>query len=318
MPSDTPPAITSRLPISLEPPRDDFDALEGLARTLTSSGWYRVVRRFTPRERYEPDDGTPTRTALFVDVETTGLDPARDAIIELAAVPFQYAPADGRVFGVGEPLVCLEDPGRAIPESVSELTGLTDDMVAGQRIDDDRVEALLRDVSLVIAHNASFDRRFLERRLPAFARKPWACSQREVPWEEHGCSSRKLEFILFKTCGEFFDGHRAADDCCVGIHVLAMRASTGALPMALLLDSARRESYHVWAVDAPIAHKDALKTRGYRWNPGTDGRPKAWHRDVGADAIAAEREWLAAQVYGGREGWREDRLTALERYSVRG
>ena len=311
--------LAGRLPIELEPPRDDFDALEGYARTLTSSGWYRVVRRFQPRYRYEADDGTPTRTALFVDVETTGLDAERDAIIELACVPFQYAPTDGRVFTVGDPLVCLEDPRRPIPESVTELTGLTNDMVRGQRIDDDAVARLLAGASLVIAHNARFDRRCIERRLPAFARKPWACSQHEVPWKTLGCSSYSLEYILLKTCGEFFDGHHAADDCCVGIHILASRSHTGALPMQLLLESARKDAVHVWAVDAPIAHKDALKARGYHWHPGDATRAKAWHKVIDEAHIAAERAWLAEQVYAGLEArWREEPITAMDRYSARG
>jgi len=39
-------------------------------------------------------------------------------------------------------------------------------MVAGQRIDDRAVNDLLDGVVVVIAHNADFDRRFLEKRLP--------------------------------------------------------------------------------------------------------------------------------------------------------
>src|SRR5690606_22350588 len=153
----------------------------------------------------------------------------------------------------------LEDPGYPIPEAVSELTGITDEMVRGKRIDDASVEAMLGDVSLVVAHNASFDRPFVERRLPGFAAKPWACSCREVPWREHGCSGSKLEYILLTMAGEFYDAHRAADDCLVGIHVLASRGPTGELPFAQLLESARRTTFRVWAVGSPFSSKDRLK-----------------------------------------------------------
>lgn len=301
------------------PSDSEFEALEGIARTLTASGWYRVARRFQRRSRYAVHDGAATRTALYVDVETTGLDRASDALIELAAVPFRYGVEDGEIYDVGEGLSFLEDPGFPIPDAVSELTGITDDMVRGKRIDDASVLALLEDASLVIAHNASFDRPFVERRLPAFARKPWACSCKEIPWREHGCSGTKLEYILLTMAGEFFDAHRAMDDCRVGIHVLATCGPTGALPFAQLLESARRPTCRVWAVGSPFECKDKLKASGYRWNDGNDGRPKAWFTDVTESDLDREIAWLEESVYGGiSESCVVERLTAFERYSVRG
>ncbi len=291
-----------------------------MARTLTASGWYRVVRRFEPRLRYTEDDPhARKRTALFVDVETTGLDRSSDGIVEFAAVPFRYGVDDGKIYDVGEELSFLEDPGRPIPDPISELTGITDDMVRGKRIDDASVATLLDEASLVVAHNASFDRPFIEKRLPRFAEKPWACSCKEVPWREHGCSGTKLEYILLTMAGEFFDAHRAVDDCRVGIHVLASRGPTGALPFAQLLASARRSTYRIWATGSPFESKDRLKASGYRWNDGNDGRPRAWYTDVTESDVDRERTWLDENVYGGSsESCVVSRLTAFERYSARG
>ena len=301
------------------PSDSEFEALEGIARTLTASGWYRVVRRFQPRLQYAEADTAEKRTALFVDVETTGLDPMTDAIIEFGAVPFRYGVEDGEIYDVGDGLSFLEDPGCPIPEAISELTGITEEMVRGKRIDDARVEALLAEASLIVAHNASFDRRFLERRLPAFSAKPWACSRDEVPWQEHGCSGKKLEYILLRIAGEFYDGHRAVDDCRVGIHVLASRGPAGELPFAQLLASARRSTCRVWAVASPFECKDRLKARRYRWNDGSDGRPKAWFTDVPESDLERELAWLEEMVYAGcSESSIVNRLTAFERYSVRG
>jgi len=305
--------------IRTAPSDTEFEALEGIARTLTASGWYRVARRFQPRSRYAEYDGAITKTALYVDVETTGLDRASDAIIEFAAVPFRYGVEDGEIYDVGEGLSFLEDPRCPIPDAITELTGITEEMVRGKRIDDARVAALLAEASLIVAHNASFDRPFIERRLPAFATKPWACSCKEVPWREHGCSGTKLEYILLTMAGEFFDAHRAVDDCRVGIHVLASRGPTGALPFAQLLESARRPTCRVWAVGSPFQCKERLKTSGYRWNDGNDGRPKAWYTDVTEPDLERELAWLEENVYGGNsESCIVERLTAFERYSVRG
>ena len=302
-------------PAELDP--DEVDALEGMARTLTSSGHYRVVRRFQPRERYHEDPSCRKKVAIYLDVETTGLDTAADAIIELACIPFEYCPDTGRVFSLGQPVAFLEDPGVPIPEPITELTGLTDADVRGERIDDARVCGLLGDASLIIAHNAGFDRKFVERRLPAFAEKPWACSLNEVPWTRLGCRSNKLDFILFHACAEFFEGHRAVDDCHVGIHVLATRASTGEIPMMLLLQSARTPTVRIWARNAPIELKDRLKARRYQWKPGATRGEGCWYIDVPEPKADAECAWLAEHIYRNTPGWACEKYTAARRYSAR-
>lgn len=293
------------------------DAWEGMARVLTATGQYRVLRRFVARTRYAAPDGTLARTALFIDVETTGLDTTDDRVIEFAAVPFTYDPSTGRVYEIHPAYVALEDPGRAIPPAVTRLTGITDAMVAGRRIDDARVAALLASASVVLAHNAAFDRKFCERRLPAFATIPWACTHAEVPWADYGCRGTKLDYLLLDRCGEFFDAHRAADDCHAAIHVLATPFPCGTVPLERLLDSARTPTARVWAPDTPFALKAALQTRRYRWHPGDARRPKAWYRDGPPAEAEAECAWLSAAAYGGARGWTVERLTARERYSVR-
>lgn len=300
------------------PGPDEFDALEGMARALTASGWYRVTRQFRPRNRYAAEDGSPKKTALFVDVETTGLHFADDRIIEFAAVPFEYSLTTGEVHTVGKGASYFEDPGIPIPEKVTAMTGISDDMVRGQRINDGHIAELVGAASLVIAHNASFDRRFAESRLPTLEAKPWACSHREVPWEEHGCHGTKLDYLLFHHCAEFFAAHRALNDCQVGIHVLATRLATGALPMTLLLRSARTKTVRIWAHGAPIEQKDKLKARRYQWHPGDARRGKAWYRDVPEPDADAECAWLVAEAYSGRRpSFERENHTAHTRYSAR-
>ena len=293
---------------------EDHDAL---AARLEATGDYRILRRFDPPARYHAPDGSPPVTALVVDVETTGLDPARERIIEFSGIPFTYSKESGRIFDVGEAVSSLEDPGRPIPAEVTQLTGITDEMVAGKQIDDAAVAALVAGADLVIAHNAGFDRPFLERRLPVFRDKAWACSQREVPWKLLGVSSGALEFLLMKRCGLFFEGHRADIDCRALIHLLAEPLDGGELPLQFLLRSARRRSYRVWALEARIEFKDSLKARRYSWNNGSDGRPKAWYKEVSEEDYEAEKLWLAGTIYAGGTGWRVEAVTAVSRYSGR-
>ena len=91
-----------------------------MAAALEATGDYRVLRKIQQRNIITPPDGTPTKNGLFVDVETTGLDPDRHEIIELAMVPFTYS-KDGRIFSTGSPFQQLQEPKE--PISV-EITGL--------------------------------------------------------------------------------------------------------------------------------------------------------------------------------------------------
>lgn len=59
---------------------------------------------------------------MVFDIETTGLDPARDSITEIGAVVVE----DGNITGRFHSLVNPEVP---IPEEIVELTGITDEMV---------------------------------------------------------------------------------------------------------------------------------------------------------------------------------------------
>ena len=293
--------------------------LAQLADQLDASPDYHVLRRFDPPRSYaSPTGKEQIRTAVALDVETTGMDRRSDAIIQLSMVPFTYDPESGRIFDVGDTLNFFEDPGRPIPPEIVELTGITDADVAGKHIDDAAVQAFLEPVSLVIAHNAEFDRQFSERRLAAFRDKAWACTMRDIQWKRYGLNSASLEYLLMKRCRRFYGAHRADQDASALVHLLATPLDDGTLPMSLLLESARRGTVRIWAEGAPIETKDLLKARRYRWNPGGDGRPKAWHRDVSADEQTAELEWLYANVFGGaKPKLRTDAMDARVRYSER-
>src|SRR5579885_3551691 len=53
----------------------------------------------------------------------------------------------------------------------------------------------------------------------------------------------------------------------------------------------------VWAEQTAFELKDSLKRRGYRWNDGSDGRPKSWFRDVDETALDDEIAFLRTEIY---------------------
>ncbi len=209
------------MPLDMKCSATSSGHLETLAQTLEATGDYRVIRRLKPRPRIIPPPGTPLRLGLVVDVETTGLDPHRDEIIELAMTPFNYG-LDGTVFSVGDSFQGLRQPSEPIAPEITAITGITNEMVVGQIIDPAVVATFAAPASLVIAHNAAFDRRFLERFSDVFSTKPWACSFSQIDWTAEGFEGSKLAYLA-QAVGFFYERHRAMNDCLATIELLAMR-----------------------------------------------------------------------------------------------
>jgi DNA polymerase III subunit epsilon len=183
--------------------------------------------------------------------------------------------------------------------------------------DDGAVNDLLGRAVLIIAHNADFDRRFLEKRFPGFTEKHWACSRFDIDWKAEGIRSSALEFVAY-SLGFFHDGHRAASDCRATVHALAQPLpGSGRLALQALLEQARLSTWRLWARGAAIEKKNVLKARGYSWSPGEFGRPRCWYRDVSDTDKAAEVSWLRGNVMEpGQPVWALP-ITAKDRYSDR-
>lgn len=290
----------------------DDRALEAMAERLEASGAYRVLRA-VPRAPRLDELPEGARIGVYLDLETTGLDAASDAVIEIGLVRFAYD--DSGVLGSLDELAAFEDPQRPIPSVITTLTGIDDAMVAGRRIPEERVNELLHGAHLVVAHNASFDRPFAERRFPALEDYPWACSLRDVAWRELGPYEGVGLASLLMVHGYFFEGHRAVEDCHAGVHLLAQPlAGTPASVITRMLDGARRTEMRLWAVGSPFETKDKLRARGYRWN----ATKRVWWRDVPTPECDDEKAWLRSEVYGGRmPTLPEQALDARTRYSTR-
>ena len=279
---------------------DSPQTLEEIAKLLSQSNRYQVLERFEQLKQYHPSDDSDEMEKLigvYLDTETTGLDYKNDKIIELALVPFEYS-QDGRIFKILDSYSSFQDPGEPLNEQISLLTGITDNMVKDQIIDNAQVESIVKSASLIVAHNSSFDRKFVEKQFPIFKQSAWGCSYTQVPWRQENISSAKLEYLAYKF-GFFYDAHRAEVDCLVGVHLLTqLLPQSKDLVFKVLLDNAKEKSYIIWAINTPFSTKDILKSRGYRWNDGNNGKPKAWYIEINNEqAKALEQDFLSQHIY---------------------
>jgi len=287
---------------------------EALAAHLESTGNYRVLRKLQPRAICEqPRPGFP-RQGVILDTETTGLNHRTDEIIEIGVITFTFDDK-GTIGDVTGVYGGLRQPGTSIPEEITRLTGITDEMVAGQTIDIDRLTSLVEGADLIIAHNAGFDRPFCEAFSSIFSRKAWACSNSEIDWSARGYEGTKLGYLINQS-GHFHVGHRAVDDCFALLEVLALsQGNNDRTPFAELYQASQRSRVRIFAENSPFDLKDRLKERGYRWSDGSDGRPKSWWIEIDEEAMEDELRFLRAEIYR----WEDadppvQRLTAFERF----
>lgn len=99
-----------------------------------------------------------TDSYICIDLETTGLDPKRDKIIEIGAVKVRQ----GRITAEWESFV---NPGKKLPERIVELTGIHDRELAGARSVQELLPELLAFLGedVLLGHSVLFDFSFLKK-----------------------------------------------------------------------------------------------------------------------------------------------------------
>ncbi len=252
---------------------------------------------------------------VVLDTETAAVSPgdinlAQDVVIELTMAKVLVDVQTGQLTEVVEVLSMFNDPGFPITPEVTELTGITQDMVTGKCLDSAVIEQFIGDL-LLVAHNATFDRPMLERAAPVVSNSRWACSCKgDVDWRSKGYPSSSLEVIAFKN-GYVYPAHRATADVFALIYVMA------ANPIAMyeLLANSKRENLDILAEQTPYEIKDTLKDRGYSGHYVAQ-KFVGWKR-VGLNETDCRRE---INYLGGVSNWKAKvsvtRTDARSRYKL--
>ncbi|HBL84883.1 MAG: hypothetical protein A2Y17_06595 [Clostridiales bacterium GWF2_38_85] len=147
---------------------------------------------------------------IIFDIETTGLSPVNCGITEIGAVRYK----GGEIIEVFETYV---NPQMPIPQNITELTGITDGMVADAPHPKDAVKAFLNFAGneILIAHNAQFDIGFIRKATEDYSipfNNPYLDTLTLSRFLNPELSRHKLDSLrdYFKL-GEF-NHHRASDD----------------------------------------------------------------------------------------------------------
>lgn len=199
--------------------------------------------------------------ALVLDTETSGLSPEKDQIVELACALFHVE--SRQILGSFSCLLPFE--GETL--ETEKITGISKEMtrlvplIVGAHFFD-IFQACWSQSDVVIAHNAEFDRGFIERFYPQFPKKRWVCSYREI---EHSVPAGKIVHMCADLGIPIAGAHRALNDVLMLCEILKLNQD---LELYLSPDAKR---YQVQA-KVSFEQKDLAKNAGFQW----DANKRIW------------------------------------------
>lgn len=147
-----------------------------------------------------------------IDIETTGLSPSWDEIIELSAIKY-------RNNTLIDEFSTLVKPTEEIDEFITELTGITNEMLSSAPSIQECIESFFDFIGddIVVGYNVSFDINFIYDNCVKYLNKPFTndfidvmrISRKALPQLKHHRQKDTAKFFQISSLRE----HRALDDC---------------------------------------------------------------------------------------------------------
>lgn len=221
-------------------------------------------------------------TVYIIDIECTGLDPATDAILEIAVAQLSQ---ERKIKNSHARLV---NPGRPIPPESSAIHHLIDEDVKDEKFIGD-VISVFDGAHAYVAHNAAFESSFLT---PLWGAKQWICTMKcalRVWPEAPGHSNQVLRYWLglndpMGISRHEINPHRALSDC-----------YTTAAIFVRLLDHASWAQLVQWSAEPALYTKFSFgKHKGQRYDE-TDPSYLRWivdKSDLDEGIKFSAKHWL--------------------------
>ena len=158
----------------------------------------------------------------IVDTETSGTGP-EDRMIEFALVMVERTGQHANIMWGHS---ALHEEGPPSTPDAFGVHGISEELRQGKTVPRALMDQL-KDVELVVAHNASFDRAMLRRTAAWTNALPWRCSVRQIKWRRENISFVALSSLLDRYKIHRNRGHRALDDALGLAKLMLHRDRTG-------------------------------------------------------------------------------------------
>tara|TARA_B100001248_G_scaffold261746_1_gene254012 strand:+ start:20343 stop:21035 length:693 start_codon:yes stop_codon:yes gene_type:complete len=210
---------------------------------------------------------------LGLDLETSGIDPFKDQIIEIGAILWDCERQ--------KPLTMMsrliKQDNLELDSKITEITGIEkqdlDDFGIPLSLALEELQALATNADYIVAHNGKkFDKLFLETAWKSHAESlidlPWIDTTQDIPFGEE-IQSKKLNYLAADH--NFINpfAHRAVFD------VMTMMMVFSKYPLDKILDLASSETKRIIA-KVSFDEKELAKKEGFRWDPSA----KVWYKDI--------------------------------------
>lgn len=246
------------------------------------------------------------KKVCFLDVETTGVDPETDEVIEVGLCIAKVH--NDKVVSIDEAHSFLREPSKPISEEITRITGITNEQVKGAKPDYELITEIISSADFIVAHNAGFDRKFIDKLLPELSGMEWTCSMTEYDWRAAGYETKALRYLVMEH-GYFFDGHRASVDAIATAWLMycnfeAAKAVFGAVD---------REDYTLRVLGNSFSIKDELKQMGFSFSDDSQFGKHWFSGGLSFNECEELETWIRTQM-GHRGGFHVDKVNSSNRY----
>lgn len=214
---------------------------------------------------------------LILDVETTGLDPTSDSVVEVGAILYSVPFAS--------PVVCYSSViGTAAGNAAETVNRIPDALVRSAvpylaKEVWTIVHGLAMEADLVLAYGASFDRSFTPPGV--LFRQPWVCALDDLSWPLASRPGLSLVALALDHGLGVASAHRALADCDLLARLLGRCAELGHDVEAMLQRGLRPKV--TVAARVSYAERELARAAGFRWDP----ERKQWLRRLAEEDLEA-------------------------------
>ncbi len=201
---------------------------------------------------------------LICDIETTGLDPQKDAAIEVAAIIYSLEHAT--VLGAFSTLI------RHGSNEAQAINRIPPAALAADAMDPDRawsfIAQMAKSCEAIVAHRASFDKSFSPA--PLQAALPWVCSKFDIRWPKQTREGGALVPLALEHDLGVAYAHRAMTDCDLIARLFTRSVELG-VDLQEMMRLAMRPKLLFQAL-VSFDDKELAKKIGFEWQ----GETKRW------------------------------------------
>ncbi len=216
--------------------------------------------------QYPPNNESDPQMLLIIDTETTGLEPSEHECIELGAILFNVS-SRSVLAQQSFLLPVQENHAQVINKIPAEVSRLSQPWKEGLVY----FKSLVQVADVMVAHNASFDKKWFGKGLLPEISKPWICTMEDISWpEELQLRAKPSVRDLALAYGvPVWNAHRALTDCIYIMEVLRRCKDLEILLMHAL------EPRKLMRAIVSYENRNLAKQAGFTWNEPV---PRAWSR----------------------------------------